>query len=68
MKYYVYGINKMGSTWYTSSKGCNAATLWSGGPKEMRATYTKKEAEAEIVRLNDIYKWGSTRHYVEIAD
>ena len=68
MKYYVYGINNIGSTWYTSSKGCNAATLWNGAPKEMRATYTKEEAKAEIARLNDSYRWGSTRHHMESAD
>ena len=65
--YYVHGINCMGNVWYVSTKGAHSATLWSGAPKEMRATYTKEEARAEIARLNDIFKWGSTRHYMEIA-
>lgn len=63
--YYVRGINNMGSTWYMHTKGANGATLWSGAPKDMRAIYSKDEADAEIERLDNIYQFGSTRHYRE---
>mgnify|MGYP000870037041 CR=1 FL=1 len=63
--YYVYGINSMGSVWYVSTKDTNGAHLWSGASKEMRATYTKEEAQAEIARLDEIYRFGSTRHHYE---
>lgn len=64
-KYYVYGVNNMGSTWYLSNKESDSCTLWTGAPKEMRAVYdSKEEAEEKVVQLDELYKFGSTRHYV----
>ena len=64
-KYYVYGVNNMGSTWYLSNKEADSCTLWPGAPKEMRAVYdSKEEAKEKVVQLDELYKFGSTRHYV----
>lgn len=64
-KYYVYGVNNMGSTWYLSNKESDSCTLWTGAPKEMRAVYnSKEEAKEKAAQLDEKYKFGSTRHYV----
>ena len=64
-KYYVYGVNSMGSTWYLDSKEANKCTLWTGAPKEMRAVYdSKEEAKEKALQLDESHKFGSTRHYV----
>ena len=67
-KYYVYGVNNMGSTWYLSNKEADGCTLWPGAPKEMRAVYdSKEEAKEKVMQLDELYKFGSTRHYVRKA-
>lgn len=66
VKYTVYGVNDMGSTWYLSDKNASRCTLWTGGPKEMRAVFdTKAEAQQKVMELDEIYQFGSTRHFIE---
>lgn len=66
MKYWVYGVNSMGSTWYLSQPGEQRCTLWTGAPAELRTTFDTKEAAlTECERLDDIFKFGSTRHFVQ---
>jgi hypothetical protein len=66
MKYHVYGVNSMGSTWYLSKPGAQRCDLWTGAPKELRATFdTKEAARAECQRLDDVFRFGSTRHFVQ---
>ncbi len=55
----------MGSTWYLSGKDAHECTLWSGAPKEMRATYdNRSEAEQKAKELDKAFIFASTRHYV----
>lgn len=65
-KFTVCGVNSMGSTWYLGNKDARSCTVWSGAPKENRATYsTYEEAKKKATELDKIYQFGSTRHYVE---
>lgn len=65
-KYFVYGVNKFGSTWYLGNKDANQCTLWGRAPKEMRAVYESlEEAKEKAIALNEIYMFGDTRHHVE---
>lgn len=64
--YWVYGVNNMGSTWYLSDPEKKSCTLWTGAPKEMRATFETKEAAKEKAKeLDYICRFGSTRHHVQ---
>ena len=66
MKYWVYGVNSMGSTWYLSKPGAQRCDLWTGAPKELRATFdTKEAAQEECKRLDYIFRFGSTWHFVQ---
>lgn len=66
MSYYVYGVNSMGSTWYLSKPGADRCDLWTGAPEEMRAVFdTKAAAREECQRLDHIFRFGSTRHFIE---
>lgn len=67
-KYYVYGINSMGSTWYLSDKNADRCDLWSKAPKSMRATYNSKaEAKEKVKALDKIFEFGTTRHNIEVC-
>lgn len=66
MRYWVYGTNSMGSTWYLSNKDSKECTLWTGAPKEMRAAYDNLEqARAKVKELDEAFKFASTRHSVQ---
>lgn len=65
-KYYVYGTNSMGSTWYLSDKAADSCTLWDGAPENLRAVYeSKEEALQKVAELDDKFKFGSTRHSLQ---
>lgn len=64
-KYYVYGINSMGSTWYLNNRNANSCTLWSGAPKEMRYIFDNKDdAKEKVKQLDEAFVFGTTRHYI----
>jgi hypothetical protein len=64
-KYFICGINTMGSTWYLSDKNANECNLWSGAPKEMRAIFdNKEEAMKKVKQLDENFRFGTTRHYL----
>lgn len=66
VQYTVYGVNSMGSTWYLSNPKADSCTLWTGAPKEMRATFASREEALEKAKeLDEIFRFGSTRHFVE---
>lgn len=62
--YWVYGINNMGTMWFVDNKLADRATLWAGAPKELRQKFSKEEAGAMAEKLDKIYEFGSTRHYI----
>lgn len=66
MKYWIYGLNSMGSTWYLGSKDAKECTVWTGAPTEMRAVYTDIEsARKKVAELDEEFMFGTTRHHVE---
>lgn len=65
-KWYVCGTNSMGSTWYLSNKDARECILWSGAPKEYRATYDNKEEALEKAKELDVnFQFGTTRHRIK---
>lgn len=66
MKYWVYGVNSMGSTWYLWNRNAERCDLWDGAPKENRAIFDSKSAALEkCQQLDNIFRFGSTRHFVQ---
>jgi hypothetical protein len=65
-KYWIYGVNSMGSTWYLQSEDAQSCNLWIGAPEELRATFdTKEAAEAKRAELDRVFRFGSTRHFIK---
>ncbi len=65
-KYWIYGVNSMGSTWYLRSKDAQSCQLWTGAPKESRAIFdTREAAEAKRAELDNSFRFGSTRHFLQ---
>ena len=64
-KWYICGVNSMGSTWYLADKDSKECTLWDGAPKEMRAVYdSREEAENKVKELDEAFKFATTRHSI----
>ena len=66
--YWVYGLNNMGTMWFVDNEIAERATLWAGAPKELRLNFSKEEANAIANKLDKIYEFGSTRHYIMEAN
>ena len=65
MKYWIYGVNSMGSTWYLQNPDAKSCTLWTGGPRENRTTFdTREAAEKKRAELDENFRFGSTRHFI----